>query len=144
MSSINNTTKINLGSPLIIENERTTSTTKINQTTTAILFQGNSTIMLPAGNLSVVEEGSAIIKSLQDYSVVAGHTTYKTKDGQENATATFTGYIPNNAKTVFGIAYIHTNSVSGEHLVHLNNTTALFRNELLSPTKSLGTLWKLY
>jgi hypothetical protein len=141
-ASINNTIGLNQGSPLIVEHVKRTSATNINQDTTAILFQGNATIMLPVGNVSVADEGSSIIKSMQGFSVVSGHTLYKTKDGQENATVSFTGYLPNNATTVFGIAYIQTNSATGQRLAQLNNTIAVFKNELLSPTKSLETFWR--
>ena len=138
-----NTLTNNLNSlPRIVEHERRTSSTNINQNTTAILFEGNATIMLPGGNVSVSDEGSAIIKSMQGFSVMLGHRMYKTNDGQGSVTINFTGYLPNNEKTIFGIAYIQPNSITGQQLAPLNNTIAIFKEQLLSPTKILETYWK--
>ena len=140
---MNNTMMNNLdSSPLIVEHEKSTSSTNINQNTTAIFFEGNATVMLPVGNVSVSDEGSAIIKSMQGFSIVLGQRIYKTNDGQGSATINFTGYLPNNSKTVFGIAYIQPNSVTGQRLAPLNNTIAIFKEQLLSPTKSIETYWK--
>lgn len=155
MTAMNNTTmlaggknakniimELNLGAPVLTEHDKTTNATNIDQNTTQISFEGNATIMLPAGNLSTTDTGNATIVSMNGFVRVSGEVMYKTLNGQENAIVTFTEYRPNNANVGIGTAYIQTNSNAGQQLAPLNNTIGVFKDQFVSQTESIVTFWK--
>jgi hypothetical protein len=141
-SNTTSASALNLGSPLLIEHDRATNVTNIDQNTIRISFEGNATIMLPSGNITVPDRGNAIVVSMHGLMTTSGHVTYMDTNGQGNGTVTFTEYRPNNANTAIGTAYIQTNSSTGQQLAALNNTIGVFKDQAISQTETLVTFWK--
>ena len=128
-----------LGKPLFIEHNKVTNATKNTPNSVKITFKGNGTLILPSGNVTTKDSGRAVSYTMEGFSRSNGRVVLKTPDGKENATATFTEYIPENATLAIGIVFIQTNSTG--QLAPLNNMTTVFRDEI-GPQFNTITLWK--
>jgi hypothetical protein len=130
-------TMLNLGTPLFVEHNKPTNMTAVNQTTIKATFQGNGTFMLPTGNVSTIDSGQATIYIMHGFARANGKVWLKTTDGKENATVTFTEYMPDNSTIGIGTAFVQTNSSAGQQLAVVNNVIGVFR-DITEPQMSSG------
>ena len=129
---------LNLGTPLFVEHNKPTNMTVVNQTTIKATFQGNGTFMLPTGNVSTIDSGQATIYIMHGFARANGQVWLKTADGKENATVTFTEYMPDNSTIGIGTAFVQTNSTAGQQqLAAVNNVMGVFR-DITEPQMSSG------
>ncbi len=147
---------LNLGTPIFIEHDRTTSMTNITQNISNSTFVGNGTFMLPpttglpptgGGNVSVTFSGYRVANTTGGLVRAEGQVFIKTIDGKESATFPFARFTPINSTIGIGIAYFRTNSTTiatmgQQQLASLNNTLMVYRDEAISPTQHSGIFWK--
>jgi hypothetical protein len=139
---------LNLGTPLFVEHNKPTNMTEVNQTTIKITLEGNGTFILPTGNVSTIDSGQATVYIMHGFAKANGQVWLKTLDGKENATVTFTEYMPDNSTIGIGTALVQTNSTAGQQLASVNNVMGVFRDvtELQTPTSpssgSTVTFWQ--
>jgi hypothetical protein len=147
-SSSHSMTMLNLGTPLFVEHNKPTNMTEVNQTTIKITLEGNGTFILPTGNVSTIDSGQATVYIMHGFAKANGQVWLKTLDGKENATVTFTEYMPDNSTIGIGTALVQTNSTAGQQLASVNNVMGVFRDvtELQTPTSpssgSTVTFWQ--
>jgi hypothetical protein len=126
--------------PFLVENGKTVAATPINQTHVRISLAGNG-ILSPPNSTETIrtnDTGNALIRLTPAGDIAQGQIHLKTEDGSENATVFFTE-ISLEGRGI-GVAYFSTNSTG--KLAFLNNTVAVFQDELRPDGTTVITAWK--
>lgn len=126
--------------PILVEHGKTTAVNPINQTHIQISLTGNGTLHPPNSTETIKtnDMGNAIVRLMPEGDIVRGEIHMSTEDGSENATVYFTE-ISKGGKGV-GVTYFTTDSVG--RLSFLNNTVAVFQDELLPDGTTVITAWE--
>lgn len=124
----------------LVENGKTVAATPINQTHVRISLAGNG-ILSPPNSTETIrtnDTGNALIRLTPTGDIAQGQIHLRTEDGSENATVFFTE-ISQEGRGI-GVAYFSTNSTG--KLAFLNNTVAVFQDELQPDGTTVITAWK--
>ena len=120
--------------------------TNISETQVQFTFEGNTTITVPNSTETIetmdTGQGNVTFLSVGGANVIRAQIEMTTEDGSEGATGDFTEFMKSDESTGIGTAYFSTSSI--ENLAPLNNTIAVFLDEIQPNEDSVITFfqWK--
>jgi hypothetical protein len=118
----------------------------ISETQVQFAFEGNTTITVPNSTETIATrdtgQGNVTFLPGGGANVIRAQIQMTTEDGSESATGDFTEFMKSDESTGIGTAYFSTSST--ENLAPLNNTIAVFLDEIQPNEDSLARFfeWK--
>jgi hypothetical protein len=106
--------------------------TNISETQVQFTFEGNTTITVPNSTETITTrdtgQGNVTFLPGGGANIIRAQIQMTTEDGSESATGDFTEFMKSDESTGIGVGYFSTSST--ENLAPLNNTIAVFLDEI--------------